>query len=504
MLPQTDNPLFDSNALTIMVVDDQDPIRKAIKRLVQNMGFGEIIECFDGTEALKLLNVKPIDLIILDLYMRKTSGFKVLEHIRNRDIGSDIPIIVVTGESGKEEIVKVADLGAEDYVIKPFQLQDLEKKIVRVLNHFYSPSPLFKSLRQGDRFLLGGNTTSALQKYDEALAIDSKSVRAMHGKALAFEKLGNTEIAIKILTECVRLNPSFHKAHAALANIYMQQKQVHAAITSLRYELEINPRQVSRQINLAKLLLSIGDAENSIIHYREALKDDPKRLAAIMGMGQAYVSSNNLEKAFHYFRRARRHHPENTKILETAVYYARANHETKRAELFLKDEKTAHPERSDTYAVLARLLADQERLEEAIAVWKDLIERKPDELEALKGLATLHLRKADFETATSLLLKIEKLDNSADVHLLLGEAYLGLENEASAINHLHRALPELQKKGRVLYLLGKTHQKSRQFAKAVILFELAISAGGEYTACFDERQACLHSLRIRRTTRIAS
>jgi CheY-like chemotaxis protein len=180
--------LFSPNSLTVMIVDDHDPIRKGIRRVALAMGFGEVVECFDGDEAIKMLAKKPVDLLICDLYMRNVSGFAVLEHVRNREIGCDIPAIIVTGEGGKDEIVKVADLGAEDYVLKPFQATELEKKIVKTLNKFYSPPPLIKALRRAERHYLAREYDKALAAFDAALAVDAESARAGLGKSRTLER----------------------------------------------------------------------------------------------------------------------------------------------------------------------------------------------------------------------------------------------------------------------------------------------------------------------------
>lgn len=88
---------YKPQTLSIMVVDDHDPIRKAIKRVLQKMNFGNIVECFDGANANEVLVDQPMDLIICDLYMRRMDGFELLTNIRNRDIAADVPVLIVTG-----------------------------------------------------------------------------------------------------------------------------------------------------------------------------------------------------------------------------------------------------------------------------------------------------------------------------------------------------------------------------------------------------------------------
>ncbi len=69
---------YDPASMTVVIIDDQDPIRKAIRRVLSGMGFKNILEFFDGAEALKNFakEQSPIDLIVTDLYMRKVSAFR--------------------------------------------------------------------------------------------------------------------------------------------------------------------------------------------------------------------------------------------------------------------------------------------------------------------------------------------------------------------------------------------------------------------------------------------
>jgi two-component system chemotaxis response regulator CheY len=175
---------FNPASLSVLLVDDHDPIRKSLRRVIESMGFQNIFECTGGIDAIKLLGKNPIDLIISDLFMRQGSGFELLEFVRNREICADIPVLIVTGEASKEEIVKVADLGAEDYLLKPFQTNDFEKKVTRILNKYFSPSPLLQIQRRAERHFLEGHYKDALRDYDQAVTLDSQSPRTSHGKAL--------------------------------------------------------------------------------------------------------------------------------------------------------------------------------------------------------------------------------------------------------------------------------------------------------------------------------
>lgn len=496
--------LFNPAKLTVMVVDDHDPIRKSIKRVLVGMGFGEVIECFDGEEAIKVLAKKPVDILVCDLYMRNVSGFEVLEHIRSRDIGCDVPVVIVTGEASKEEIVKVVDMGAEDYVLKPFQASDLEKKVVRTLNKFYSPTPLLRMLRKAERHYLAQEFNDALDAFNAAIGLEPNGARAAHGKALTLNCVGRESEALHLLQETIQKNHSYYKSYGAMADIFVKQNKNVDAIEAMRRELEINPKQASRQIQLAKLLLKEGDAMGAVEHYRIALQEDPKRLGALMGMGHAYAMADNLEKAFYYFKRVRRYHPTQTKALEAALRSALAANDPKRAEVFLRDEKASFPDRYDTYGLLAQLYLRLERDDDALQVMNDLLTRDPENTIGLRMKAMLYMRKSDFTNAVNILQMAAKVAPSAEIFASLGECHIAMAKMPEAIDSLHKALSMNAEHPQAVFLLAEAHRKSQQWIKAHYLYKKAMLLGAPKDRCQAESRECTQQLQLRRRPRAAS
>ena len=187
-----DNLPFKPAEIRTLIVDDHDLMRKSIAKVLTKMRMTEFIHAHNGNDAIATLNSEPIDLVICDLYMGAVSGFDVLDHLRNRDTVSDIPFLVVTGEAQKEDIVKAADRGAEDYLIKPFQTSDLKEKINNILTAYHSPSPLIARIRKAERLVLKDNIDLAHQEIRTALQLDPQSARANYILALIQFKLNIT------------------------------------------------------------------------------------------------------------------------------------------------------------------------------------------------------------------------------------------------------------------------------------------------------------------------
>jgi DNA-binding response OmpR family regulator len=117
---------------TILVAEDQLHIRKLISYKLENSGY-IVITAEDGIEALaKIRELKPI-LVLLDIMMPLMTGFEVLAAIKHDDATKDIPVILVTAQSKEDEILRGLELGAEDYITKPFSPNELAARVKKAL-----------------------------------------------------------------------------------------------------------------------------------------------------------------------------------------------------------------------------------------------------------------------------------------------------------------------------------------------------------------------------------
>lgn len=117
--------------LKILVVDDEPPIRKLLRMGLSTQGY-EILDAPNGKTALELLARKP-DLVILDLGLPDIQGHELLRMIRARD--DSIPVVVLSSRGDEAGKVQALDLGADDYVTKPFGMDELLARIRAALRH---------------------------------------------------------------------------------------------------------------------------------------------------------------------------------------------------------------------------------------------------------------------------------------------------------------------------------------------------------------------------------
>jgi two-component system chemotaxis response regulator CheY len=123
--------VLDKN-MKILVVDDFSTMRRIIKNLLKDLGFANIQEADDGNTALPMLQQGDFDFVITDWNMPGMQGIDLLRAIRADANLKHIPVLMVTAEAKKEQIVAAAQAGVNGYVIKPFTAATLKEKLAKI------------------------------------------------------------------------------------------------------------------------------------------------------------------------------------------------------------------------------------------------------------------------------------------------------------------------------------------------------------------------------------
>lgn len=124
--------------MQILAVDDQAAMRGIMKTLLGELGFSNITLANDGVEAFATLQKGGFDLVVSDWNMPNMSGLELLKAIRaDGELGS-LPVLLVTGEAKKEQIVEAAQSGVNGYVVKPFTAATLREKLEKIFERLES------------------------------------------------------------------------------------------------------------------------------------------------------------------------------------------------------------------------------------------------------------------------------------------------------------------------------------------------------------------------------
>ena len=494
---------FDPHELSILVVDDQDQIRKAIRRVIQTMDFKEVIEATEATAACIAFESRRPALVVCDLNLGQTSGLSVLENIRHQNLASDIPILVVTGEAGRDDIVKAVDLGANDYLLKPFQADALEKKVIKLLEEFTSPGPLLQKIRATEKLLLAGQFKEALAPLGEAAALDAKNLRVRYLQAFTWMKMGQILNAEKILETLLAEQPGYYRGSALLADLRLKKGRVGEAVALMAAELEFNGKQPDRLIQIGELLLEQARPQDAIAYFRKALLIDQRLRGALLAMGHAQIKNGNLDKGLYYFKRLRRYYPDAREALEAIVSTCERVKDLRRAEFLLRDERASNPKQTDASVLLARVYFMQEKLEDAIAVAGELTKSGEAE-EASLIMAMAEIKNDHPREALAALENIKHSKNMSYIYRLMADLHLQLKNPVKAEAAAMRSFASEPWSEHALLIQAKALTQTHDHGKAAFILLRATLLGAAADAVSTEIAEAKLALKKRRAAAAAT
>jgi two-component system chemotaxis response regulator CheY len=119
--------------MKFLIVDDFSTMRRIVRGLLKEIGYNNAEEAEDGAVALNMLKNTKFDFVVSDINMPNMNGFELLGHIKKDDSLKHLPVLMVTAEARKEDIVRAAQDGAAGYIVKPFTKATLEEKVQKIM-----------------------------------------------------------------------------------------------------------------------------------------------------------------------------------------------------------------------------------------------------------------------------------------------------------------------------------------------------------------------------------
>jgi two-component system chemotaxis response regulator CheY len=115
--------------MKVLLTDDSSTMRKIQKRVLGSMGINDVVEAGNGKEAIDLIAQNSFDFVLLDINMPEMNGMETLKAIRANPDTAKLPVIMCTSVAEKGQVMEAIKAGASNYIVKPFQPEDLQKKI---------------------------------------------------------------------------------------------------------------------------------------------------------------------------------------------------------------------------------------------------------------------------------------------------------------------------------------------------------------------------------------
>lgn len=126
--------------MKILIVDDFSTMRRIIKNLLRDLGFTNTQEADDGNTALPMLKKGGFDFLVTDWNMPGMTGIELLQAVRADPELSSLPVLMVTAEAKREQIIRAAEAGVNGYIVKPFTANTLKEKIEKIFERVQAGS----------------------------------------------------------------------------------------------------------------------------------------------------------------------------------------------------------------------------------------------------------------------------------------------------------------------------------------------------------------------------
>ena len=120
--------------MKILVVDDFSTMRRIVRNLLKELGFANVEEAEDGAVALQKLQEGGFDFVVTDWNMPNIDGLQLLQAIRSNPALSRLPVLMITAEAKKENIIAASQAGASGYIVKPFTAATLAEKLQKIFD----------------------------------------------------------------------------------------------------------------------------------------------------------------------------------------------------------------------------------------------------------------------------------------------------------------------------------------------------------------------------------
>jgi DNA-binding NarL/FixJ family response regulator/Tfp pilus assembly protein PilF len=473
----------------VCIVDDQIPMRKALRRVLQSDRNFEVIEFASAGETIEFLKKHHVDIVVSDIYLGQGSGFDILRYIRGRAILADLPVIFVTGEGTKDDIVHSIDTGVNDYLLKPFETSELLNKVRTTLDKFMNPGQREQIVRQAEAELLDGNTRKASVLFHEAadrLADEmdgQRSPRVEVGLARLALADGDSGEALKILRRTVADFPLYFAAYSLLVDILLSKQRIVEATSFLQKELEINGKNIERRQLLAELYAQDGRHDKALPHLRQALVDNPMEEGLLLKMANLYREIADKDKAIHYFLKTRRVAKRSRAALQGILEVCFETSDFKKALHLMTDQITLNRAATEVYLYRAKVHERMENFDAAVAdVKKHLESETPDsiDLEAHRFKARLLAKAGRIEEQCETLAFICTREPMPENEGRAGLAHLKCNRFAEAVHHYTRAVKMDPQNLNFRFNLAYALEQIGQFDRAKAMLQTIVKVDPEH------------------------
>ncbi len=367
----------DIQSLDVLVVDDKANMRRTIKSMLRSFGLTRFTEADDGDVAYRLLDDNNFGLVICDWNMPRMKGVQLLRRLRKDKRFDDLPFLMITGEVEEDRVAESIEAEVDAYIIKPFQIQTLEQKLIQIMTRRRAPSALDVQFKLAEGHRSEGDHAQAHRDLDQAARIRPRSPMLFYQRGLVFEGESRMTDAEKCFAMARQLGPMFIRAHDKLAHIYQARGRTGEVCGLLIEAAKISPNNANRQIRLGRALLVEKRYEEARKAFNKAMDLDRENENRKMAIAQTYLGHGMVDEAEKIFKRFVKEHPGNPEAFNRLGILLRRSGKHEEALKYYEQALISHPEDQNLHFNLARVCWEVKNREKAALHLRKALEIDP-------------------------------------------------------------------------------------------------------------------------------
>ncbi len=374
---------------SVLIVDDQGELRSLLKKMLRQMDYFEsFFEARDGEDAWEKLLVQPFDLIICDLDMPRLDGIGLLKRCQGEPRLRDIPFLIVSGDRYSGAVASLAELGAYNYIVKPFSFNVLRDRVQEIFDRLNSPEEIgFRNasrLKEQGQFAAAMRIITAMEKSGAPLRakwlnLKGEVLRGMH----------EVEKAAQCFERTIKSSDLFLAAYMNYASVLEELGQREEAIRALQKADEISPRDSERKLSLGKLLLEEGRTNEGKAFLEQAIRQSGAQDKKTMQLkvAETYLEAECFEEAEQLFSNAVESDPGQLHLYNRLGIALRRQGKYAEAERYYYQALQSHPDSPIIFYNLGVLYAQTKDLHKSIQFFEKALQVDPNFKEAREMLA---------------------------------------------------------------------------------------------------------------------
>jgi tetratricopeptide (TPR) repeat protein len=376
---------------SVLIVDDQGEMRSMLKKMLRHMDFFEIyVEARDGEDAWEKLLIRSFDLIICDLDMPRLDGIGLLKRCQADPELHSVPFLIVSGDRRPDAVATVVELGAYNYVVKPFSFNTIKARVQEIFDRLNSPEEIqFRNavqLKEQGEFAEAMQVSAAMEK--SGLPLKAKWINL---KGEVFLGLNQVEQALQCFERTMKNSELFLAAYKNYASVQQELGHRGEAIRALSKADEISPRDTARKLVLGKLLLEEGRKDEGGMVLEQAVRQTPvqDRKAMQVKVAEAYLAAECFAEAEKLFSGVLESDPGELQLYNRLGIALRRQGKYAEAERCYNQALMVHPDNPAVIYNLGVLYVQMKQLPKAIQFFERALKINPNFKDARETLAQL-------------------------------------------------------------------------------------------------------------------